>query len=112
MDGWSQGEGRVDLSGCTQVRLNGSSRSEEGRGHGGHATGGTSTEEGWAAKYAGGDWDGTLGEDEFRCITDSVRQDWLLRVWVWVLRCGRRGTAVAHGVAALSDRVAAGSFNV
>jgi hypothetical protein len=29
-----------------------------------------------------------------------------------VFRCRGRGTAIAHRVAALSDRVAAGSFNV
>ena len=107
MDGWGQSEGGVDLSGCTQVRLNRGCRGEEGRGHGGHAAGGTGAEKRWTAEDPWRYWYGTLREHKLGSI-DPVTQCVLLRGRV--LGGGGRGTTIAHGVAALSDRVAARSL--
>lgn len=94
MNGWSQSERGVDLSRGTQVRLNGSSWSEEGWGHGGHSTGGTGTEESWAAEDSGRDWYGTLWENKFCSIsTDSIGHSMLRRQALSGWGCG---TAVAH----------------
>lgn len=109
MDGRGQSEGGVDLSGCTQVRLNGGCRGEEGRGHRGHTAGGTGAEKRWTAEDPGRDWYGTLREDKLGGI-NPVTQCVLLRGRV--LGGGGRGTPIAHGIAALSDRVAARSLNM
>lgn len=108
MNGRGQSEGGVDLSGRTEVRLNGGCRSEEGRGHRGHSAGGTGAKEGWAAEDPWGDWYGTLrkhklgGVDPVQCVLLRGR----------VVGGWGRGTPVAHGIAALSDRVAAGGLDI
>lgn len=110
VNGWGQSEWGVNLSRCTQVRFNGGGRGEEGWGHRGHSAGGTGTEESRTAEDPRRDWYSTLREDKLCSVgTDSIGQS-MLRGWVFV--GGRCGTTVAHGVAALSDRVATGSLDV
>lgn len=101
MNGWSQSERGVDLSGSTQVWFNGGSWGQKGWGHWGHSAGGAGTEESRTAEYPGRDWYSTLWEDKFGSVrTDPIGQN-LLRGWV--VGGGGRGTSIAHGVAALSD---------